>query len=161
MQKIYGTTSRHDGLKQIGRSRWVIYYGFGKDNDSDDYGWDYRHEFDHRPTLDEIREVIFEQITENTRQRILAGFSWQGHLVWLSQENQLNYMRDYNLVRNGERAMWPTYKFGTDDEPVLYTFDSVDEFFEFTQAWSRHIDESINANRVAKAAVDWTVYNPE
>ncbi|MBO4870549.1 MAG: hypothetical protein J5565_01030 [Muribaculaceae bacterium] len=158
MNKIFGTNQRHDGIRQTGRRRWTVYYGFGIE-DGADYGWDYRHEFDHLPAIDEVRSVIFDQINADTHDTILQGMTWRGHLVWLSDENQRNYtLWALAAERNGTM---PTVKLGTDEEPYLYTFADIDEVREFIGAVAAHIDGAINANRRAKAEIDWQVFNPE
>lgn len=32
MEKRYGAVGRQDGLYKIGRNKWELIYGFGKDN---------------------------------------------------------------------------------------------------------------------------------
>ena len=38
MEKIYGSPIRQDGLMKVGRNRWDLFYGFGKDDDNE-VGW--------------------------------------------------------------------------------------------------------------------------
>lgn len=159
MEKNYGTNCRHDGIEQTGRRRWTIYYGFGKDDENDDYGWDYRHVFEHRPTMDEIRSVILAQIDADTHDTILQGMVWNGQLVWLSDENQRNYtLWALSAERSG---VMPTVKLGSDEEPFLHTFVDIDEVHSFISAVAAHIDNAINANRQAKAEIYWQVYELE
>ncbi|EOA56536.1 hypothetical protein [Phocaeicola massiliensis] len=48
MEKIYGTKKRQDCLVRTGRSKWILFYGFGKDDENSENGWEYRHTFDHK-----------------------------------------------------------------------------------------------------------------
>lgn len=157
MNKIYGTEKRHDGIRQTGRRRWTVYYGFGKE-DGADYGWDYRYEFDHKPSLEEVKAVIFSQIDADTHDRIKRGMTWAGYMVWLSDENQRNYTL---WAMAAERSGDMTVKLGTDDDPHLHTFADLDEIRVFIDAVAEHIKSAINANRRAKAEIDWQVYNPD
>lgn len=36
MEKVYGATSAQNGLYHIGRNKWEVIYGFGKDNQESD-----------------------------------------------------------------------------------------------------------------------------
>lgn len=90
MEKVYGSAIRQDGITQVGKN-YYVYFGFGKDNESDETGYNYRHKFDHKPTQEEIREVIIEAINDETSQKILTGFKHEEKTVYLSVENQLNY----------------------------------------------------------------------
>ena len=45
MEKVYGSPKRQDGLYKVGRNKYEIIYGFGKDSDTDETGWNYRQRF--------------------------------------------------------------------------------------------------------------------
>ena len=89
MEKIYGSPIRQDGLMKVGRNCWDLFYGFGKDDDNE-VGWNWRKTFDHQPTLEEVKDTIITQINSNAQKAILEGYEWNGHQVWLSDENQRN-----------------------------------------------------------------------
>lgn len=152
MQKIRGADSEN-ALRQIGVKCWSLYYGRGEDADG---VFVYRSLFDHRPTMKEVKETVLGHVNSLTQERILSGFSWGDHPVWLSEANQMNYARDYALAREG--SVLPTYKFGTDEVPVYYTFGSLEEFRQFTQAWSGHISAALRAGWSEKESVDWRVF---
>lgn len=89
-------------------------------------------EFKHKPTDDEIRDTIFSWINQQTDQAILAGFTYKGSMVWLSSENQFNYKAAYDLALQTQGATLPvTFKFGTDDDPNYYQFETLEEFTDF------------------------------
>ena len=90
MEKIYGGSQRQDALVKVGKS-YYLYYGFGKDCEDAEHGYNYRHKFDHKPTADEIKEAVIEAIDMDTKERVTNGFSYEGYKVNLSVENQLNY----------------------------------------------------------------------
>lgn len=91
MEKIYGTKERQDCLMRVGQSKWILFYGFGKDDEASDTGWEFRHTFDHKPRLSEIKELVISAINSLTNDKIVNGFAWNNQPVYLSVENQLNY----------------------------------------------------------------------
>ena len=121
MEKIYGSPIRQDGLMKVGRNRWDLFYGFGKDDDNE-VGWNWRKTFDHQPTLEEVKDTIITQINSNAQKAILEGYEWNGHQVWLSDENLRNYTLAYGLAKDGDLKSMPTVKLGSDDNPLLYAF---------------------------------------
>ncbi|WP_290200147.1 hypothetical protein, partial [uncultured Muribaculum sp.] len=58
-------------------------------------------EFDHRPSVDEVKSLIEGWISDATRERIISGFTYEGVPVWLSAENQTNYERAYIQSKMG------------------------------------------------------------
>lgn len=56
------------------------------------------HEFNHQPTIEEVKNIITEYYNHITNQKILTGFSFQGNAVRLSTENQFNYKTAYELA---------------------------------------------------------------
>lgn len=107
MEKRFGSPKRQDGLMKVGRNKYDLFFGFGKENEEDASGWNYYHRFTHRPTLDEIKEVITAQIDNDTDMKILTQFSWNGKAVYLSKENQMNFKAAYDLAvqTNGQSLL--------------------------------------------------------
>lgn len=146
MKKIYGTKERQDGLYSIGRNKWELIYGFGKDNPEDETGYDYRQRFSEKPTLKEIEEIIKAHINNLTDAKILSGFSWRGMLVWLSQENQFNYKVAHDLaIQTGGASLPVKFKFGTDDEPQYHIFETVEDISDFFMKSVKFVDDVLNA----------------
>lgn len=158
MDKIYGTSIRQDGLQKVGRNRWDLFYGFGKDEDNE-MGYNWRTSFDHQPTIEEVKETITTQISANTQKAIIEGYKWEGHLVWLSSENQANYTRDYIMAKNGDLGTMPTVKLGSDDAPVYYTFEDIEELTEFVMGMQQHIQNCLNASWTERKEIDWSVFS--
>lgn len=157
MDKIYGASIRQDGLQKVGRNRWDLFYGFGKDEDNE-MGYNWRTSFDHQPTIEEVKETITTQISANTQKAIIEGYKWNGHLVWLSSENQANYTRDYIMAKNGDLGTMPTVKLGSDDAPVYYTFEDIEELTEFVMGMQQHIQNCLNASWTERKEIDWSVF---
>lgn len=134
MEKVYGSPKRQDGLYKVGRNKYELIYGFGKDREDDETGWNYRQRFNYRPTLDEIKEVITAQIDNDTDAKILTQFSWNGKAVYLSKENQMNFKAAYDLaVQTGGQSLPIKFKLGEDAEKnaVYHTFSELAEFSDF------------------------------
>lgn len=155
MEKIYGATERQDGLYSIGRNKWELFYGFGKDNTDDETGYNWRQKFKQKPSLADIRAIIKETINNETDRKILEGFVWKGMPVWLSTENQFNYKAAYDLAVQTNGATLPVrFKFGTDEAPVYYTFESLEDFSNFYTLAMVHINTVLNEGWAEKDLAD-------
>lgn len=161
MQKIYGSPKRQDGLVQVGRHKYQLIYGFGKEHETDESGWNWRHNLDHIPTEREIKEIIEAHINALTAQRILNGFTWNGKPVWLSAENQTNLQRAYAVARDTDGKNLPLkYKLGEseDGSPVYHTFTKVDVFRDFMEKMDNHIQTAVSDGYNEKDGVDYTKF---
>lgn len=114
--------------------------------------------FNHKPSIEEIKETIFNWYNENSKEKILSGFVWKDMLVWLSYENQLNYKMAYDLVISSNGAFLPTFKFGTTFNPIYYEFKSVEEFEDFYQKMFMHINTTLEEGWILKESIDWESY---
>lgn len=92
MEKIYGASAAQDGVVKVSNKSYILFFGYGEDSMG---GYNYRHRFDHKPTVDELRSVIEAHVNTLTQERIVGGYQWKGKQVWLSGENQQNYTSDY------------------------------------------------------------------
>lgn len=145
MRKIYGAQERQDGLYSIGRNKWQLIFGFGKDSEDDDTGYNYRETFNHRPSDEEIENCIVSQVNADVEAKILSGFSWRDMPVWLSTENQFNYKAAYDLaVQTGGQSLPVKFKFGTDRKPVYFTFDNLVDFADFYFKSSAFVINTLN-----------------
>lgn len=155
MEKIYGAKERQDGLYSIGRNKWELFYGFGKDNPDDESGYNWRQKFKQKPSLADIRAIIKETINNETDRKILEGFVWKGMPVWLSTENQFNYKAAYDLAVQTNGATLPVrFKFGTDAVPVYYNFESLEDFADFYTHAMVHINTVLNEGWAEKDLAD-------
>lgn len=153
MRKIYGANERQDGLYRIGREKWELVYGFGKDRENDETGYNFRQRFSHKPTAEECVEIVREAINCKTQERILRDLRWKGMQIWLSKDNQLNYKTAYDLAV--ESLGGPVrFKFGTDEAPQYHEFADLEELRDFHLAWTSHIAASLADGWAEKDAVD-------
>lgn len=156
MEKRYGATKRDDQLMQIGRSKWELIYGYGTDGTM---SWNWRKRYTRKPTLEEIKSTVTEQINRNVDEKILSGMIYRGQQVWLSTENQLNYKAAYDLAVQTEGKTLPVrFKFGTAEEPSYNTFESVEELGDFYVAVVKHIQDTLDEGWTEKDAVDWAKF---
>ena len=158
MEKIYGTKKRQDCLVRTGRSKWILFYGFGKDDENSENGWEYRHTFDHKPTLSEVKELVVSAINTATEEKIINGFVWNGKAVYLSPENQLNF----SAIERSEKIPYPLILKINEQEdgtPIYHTFENADDFIAFSQAACAYVIKTVQEGGKEKDEVDWTVFN--
>ncbi len=138
------------------KDRWAVRWGFR----DEEVGISYEESiFDHKPTLEEIRAVIGEQINNSTEKEIRGGYVWRDIPVWLSTENQLNYKTAYDLAVQTAGASLPvTFKLGSTEEPVYYTFDVLEEFAEFFTGAVRHINNALAEGWRLKDGIDPSLF---
>lgn len=162
MEKVYGSPKRQDGLYKVGRNKYELIYGFGKDREEDATGWNYRERFDHRPTLDEIRATIIAQINADTETRILTQFSWNGKPVWLSKENQNNYKAAYDLAYQTDGAILPIrFKLGEDEDgnAIYHTFTKIEPFADFITKMITFSNTLLNEGWKEKDSIDYSKFD--
>lgn len=117
------------------------------------------HDFDHRPTANEIKALYVELVNEEVQRRILEGFFYKHTPVWLSIENQFDYTGAFLLAtQTNGRNLPVTFKFGTDEFPVLTSFQTIEELTDFYSAMNDHINECVAEGWERKALFDVEPY---
>ena len=141
-------------IKSKWRVRWDV-------QEHDDGTADYMEaELTHKPTDEEIKDLVRKWYNQQTDAAILSGFSYEGASVWLSQENQYNYKAAYDLaVQTDGKTLPVTFKFGTDESPVYHTFETLDELADFYTKAVKHIQEILENGWNNKDAIDLSKYN--
>ncbi len=158
MEKIYGAKSEQNGLYRVGRMKWEVIFGFGKDNESDESGYNYRVRYSYRPRLENIKKDIFETIDHIVGEKILHGMTFQGHQVWLSAEKQKDYSDWYNLIHISEEHLPVKVMLGETENPVEITFNTVEEYTEFYEAVTIHIRDAVYEGWNMKSNINWEDY---
>lgn len=101
-------------------------------------------------------------MNEDIDMKILSGFEWNGMAVWLSSENQFNYKAAYDLaVQTGGANLPVMFKFGTTENPVYHTFESVDELTQFYVSAMSYINMTLNEGWRMKDSINWDAYKIE
>jgi len=155
MEKVFGATVRNDQLIVHGTGKAVLIYGYGEE---DGQGFDYRHVFDHKPTKEELKNVIEEHINSMTDEKILTGYVWNGKPVWLSKESQFNFKAAYDLAVQKDGANLPVkFKLGEDEnhKPVYHTFKSFSSLDDFYTSAITFINQTLNEGWAEKDNVDY------
>ena len=139
------------------RNKWRVRWDVQQREDgSADY---MEAELDHQPTEAEISAAVKEWYNVQTEKAILSGFTYNGTPVWLSQENQYNYKAAYDLaVQTDGKTLPVTFKFGTDDEPVYRTFDSLDKLTDFYTSVVKFIQDTLADGWKKKDSIDLSKY---
>lgn len=158
MQKITGNTGVAplecvNPKKDKWKVRWAI-------TEHDDGTADYmEEEFDHRPTLDEIKAVVIGWYNSQIDEQIISGFKWNDCEVWLSSENQFNYKaaKDAAVETNG-KTLPVTFKFGTDSAPRYWEFKTVEEISAFYYESMAYINSVLQNGWRVKDSIDFSIY---
>lgn len=139
------------------RNYWRIRFDVQKNEDgSADY---MEHQFQHKPSLAEIKSVINNFYNEQTDANILSGLQYEGQMVWLSAENQANYKAAYDLAVQTQGESLPyKVKLGSEDAPVYKEFNSLQDFKAYYLAIQKHIQETISEGWKKKDSIDWSQY---
>lgn len=116
-------------------------------------------EFDHRPTMEEIKALIVGWYNGKVDEAILSGMRYEDAVVWLSSENQFNYKAAYDLAVQTQGATLPvTFKLGTDDAPVYKRFENLEELTAFYVAVMSYVQQTLADGWERKDAIDWEKY---
>lgn len=153
MEKIYGATERHDQLIVFGTNRAILIYGYGEE---DGQGFDYRHTFDHKPTKEEVHDILIAHINACTDEKVLSGYKWtvlhgddagRSVNVWLSAENQVNYKAKHDLALAYPHLIkFPVrFKISEDSEKnaIYEEFQSIEELATFYIGGVAYIERCI------------------
>lgn len=108
------------------------------------------------PTIDDIKDLINTEINNEVSETITQGLVIDGHTVYLSLENQLNYKAAYDLAVHTEGKNLPViFKFGVDYYKSFSTIEELEAFYMTTRS---HIDGAILKGWEKKKAIDYSQY---
>lgn len=127
-----------------------------------DNGYSYMEEdIDHKPTLDEVKDIVQGWIDSQTNIRIVSGFRWHGIDVWLSVENQRNFAEAQRKADADASILPITFKIGENasKEPIYHTFTEVAELDDFYDRAFAHINECLVEGWSRKDSMDWSEYS--
>ncbi len=116
-------------------------------------------EFSGKPDSETVRQLIIGWMNGRIEETILSGFVYDGHPVWLSQENQFNYKSAFDLAVQTQGGTLPvTFKFGTDDEPVYVKFETLEKLQDFYTKVVAFIQQTLSDGWQRKDSVDFSPY---
>ena len=82
--------------------------------------------------------------------------------IWLSSENQFNYKAAFDLAVQTQGMNLPsTFKFGTTDEPIYYTFETIEDLQDFYTSAVKYINDTLAEGWKQKDSIDWKAYEME
>lgn len=151
--KMCGVSADFALVKQD-RGRTIVGYELQRPQGSELYNWFevyfYRKQGD-MPSLEQVKAAIEADINEQVKAKIIGGFVWNDHPVWLSEENQMNFAQ----------AVCPvTLKVGEQEDgtPIYETFETQQEVQDFTAACVQWKQDCLAAGWRRKDAIDWQEY---
>jgi len=167
MNKISGSKSDFAYLREDA-SRIIIGYGL-KEISEDLCEWNevylYKRQYPN-VSISTVKEAIIADINARTTEDIVSGLVWTSAdgeqiPVWLSVEQQLNFMAAYTrAIQTGGANLPVTFKMGEQEDgtPVYHTFVTMTEAEDFYQHATDHIHGLQAAGWQEKDAIDWQPY---
>ena len=162
MNKVFGLKSDFAPIKEDG-SRVIVSYGF-EEVDEQNATWIeiyfYKKQIS-QVSLADVKAAIIADINARTDEKILNGFEWNGKPVYLSKENQENYLGALTAAQLTEGASLPIkFKLGEDEEgkAVYHTFNSVNTLKQFYLEGVAYINQVLNEGWVEKDSFDFEPY---
>ena len=161
MDKVYGSPKRQDGLYKVGRNKYELIYGFGKDNENDETGWNYRLRFNHFPTPDEIKSAIIETVEQEYAEKLRCGLEWNGLMVEYTEERKSDLTGLIVALQGGLIQLPITLNLGTTQNgaPVFHEFTTAEELASIAVALSNHKITICEQEWNEKYSIDWSVFD--
>ena len=159
MNRVFGNISEFALIRQDA-SCIAVAYDYKPEPDGENATWCEVIINRLSPSFREVKDAIINDINAQTDYKILTGFVWNNIHVYLSIENQRNFSEAYHMAQSSSSILPITFKLGEDEneEPVYYTFTTVEELTSFyTQAFA-YINQCLNEGWQRKDAIDWEPY---
>lgn len=119
-------------------------------------------EYPYKPSLAEIVAYVTAVMNKQIDASIIGGYTWNGIPVWLSTENQFNYLMTLILAKlyeGTDLVKFPIiFKLGTDEDPVMHPFQNLQELESFCFGAFNYIQGVLAQGWKDKAAFDFTPY---
>lgn len=110
-------------------------------------------------SLDRIKTVILDYYNSKIDEKIVSGMVWKNMKIWLSHENQFNYKAAYDLaIQTGGKNLPVVFKFGENNVPQYYEFETVEDLSDFYLSSMQHIQQTLEEGWRLKDSIDWTIY---
>lgn len=161
MDKVYGSPKRQDGLYKVGRNKYELIYGFGKDNENDETGWNYRLRFNHLPSLEEIKSTIIATVEREYADKLRYDLEWNGLRVEYTEERKSD-LTGLIVALQGSLIQLPiTLNLGTaqNGAPVFHEFTTAEELASVAVALSNHKISVCEQEWNEKYSIDWSVFD--
>lgn len=167
MLRITHLKSKYVPLSRMASGRWKLHFGFEPFYEVDEEGNKTETQLGtwtetiipFKPSLEQLKKLILDSINKEVDEKILSGFVWKDMPVWLSTENQFNYKAAYDLaVMSSGQSLPVMFKFGTTEEPVYYSFGTLEDISDFYVSAMTYINTTLAEGWSKKDAIDWSVY---
>lgn len=158
MQKVIGNSDvKHIECINPKKDKWKVRWAIQV---TEDGVVEYMEEdFNHKPPIDEVKDIIIGWYNSNIEAEIVSGFVWNGNSVWLSTENQFNYKTAFDAAVMSNGATLPVkFKFGTDDEPVYHEFTTIEELSDFYYNAIAYVQSVLQNGWDVKDLLDFKLY---
>ena len=167
MLRITNLKSKYVPLSKMASGRWKLHFGFTPYYEADEEGNNTETNIgtwtemwlSGKPSIEQVKGIILDVMNKEIDQKILSGFVWKDMSVWLSSENQFNYKAAYDLaVMSQGKSLPVTFKFGTTEQPVYHTFESLEDISNFYLSAMTYINKTLEDGWKLKDGIDWSVY---
>ena len=167
MLRITNLKSKYVPLSKMASGRWKLHFGFTPYYEVDEEGNKTETQLgtwmetwlSGKPSIEQVKGIILDAMNKEIDQKILSGFVWKDMSVWLSSENQFNYKAAYDLAVMSQGKSLPiTFKFGTTEQPVYHTFESLEDISDFYLSAMTYINKTLEDGWKLKDGIDWSVY---
>lgn len=103
MNDFYSLSSdiRQDQLVQIGKRSWLLVFGFFE-QDGQSYNW--RKDYNHEPTLDELKADITALIEDYDSSTAVNSFLLNGATVWLDKSTRVGLVNSTTICKQAGLA---------------------------------------------------------
>lgn len=151
-------------IEYVGRGFWRIRWAVNSTtetiNDETRTNYEYMEkEFNYKPSVDEIKELVLTWHNNEIDTKIISGFTWKDMPIWLSAENQFNYKAAFDLaIQTNGQNLPITFKFGTTENPIYYTFTDLGDIQDFYTSSVSYINSTLAEGWQTKDSIDFTVY---
>lgn len=160
--KIKNRKNEFKTIRFVGKDKYIVAWDFtplfknGKETNV--AVWE-EYCFNHKPSIDEIKEVIISYYNNEVDKKILSGYQWENYNIWLSSENQFNYKAAYDIAIQTNGANLPLkFKFGDNTSPEYYEFNNLNKLTEFYMGAITHIQTTLNEGWKKKDNINWEIY---
>lgn len=167
MLKITNLKSKYIPLSKMASGRWMVNFAFKPYYDTDEEGnkvetnlgtWT-EGILPFKPSIEQLKTYIINAINKEVDNKILSEFVWKDMPIWLSTENQFNYKAAYDLAIMSQGKTLPVmFKFGTTDNPMYYTFETIEDISDFYISAMAYINNTLNEGWKIKDSIDWNEY---
>lgn len=162
MNKVFGKKTDFAPIREDA-SRVIISYGY-EVVDEENATWIeiylYKKQIS-QVSLADVKDAIIADINARTDEKILTGFVWNGKPVYLSKENQENYLGALTAAQLTEGESLPIkFKLGEDEDgkAVYHTFTAVNSLKQFYLEGVAYINQCLNEGWTEKDGIDWEPY---